>query len=149
MSTPTPSLAPPSSGPVLRTRSTPLPKPGYVIQSPDSRLSVHRPSEIDRNGLRDLELDSSFDSQVAESDYKLVVEITNAKDFLAMLPKKKKKNVKAALKNPIAKARPRGSGASVGLPRGPAKKAKKAIGIPVRSITLFSIFHPLTPQSPI
>jgi hypothetical protein len=87
--------------------------------------------------LPDINLDSSFDGSeptVNDSDFESVVEVTRAEDFIAMIPKKKKKKAVIKPKSSRAKGRPRGSGASAGLPRAPAKKPKKAVGIPVRYV---------------
>lgn len=120
------SLAAPSSlGPNLRPRSPTGPKPGFVIQSPDSRVSIHRPSsECD---LPDMDSDG-----VADSDS--VVEVTQAKDFLKVLSKKKRKKTPAQVSKDKARSQskgcPRGSGALGGVPQGPLKKVKKA-AVPV------------------
>lgn len=127
------SLVPPSShnGPSLRPRSPSSPKPGYVVQSPDSRVSVHRPSSDSDLDLPGHDPDITYvpNQSDAESDFESVVEITQAEDFVKMLPKKKKKTQPVPVKS-RAKGRPRGSGASANLPRAPIKKRKKAV-VPV------------------
>ena len=69
---------------------------------------------------------------VADSDS--VVEVTQAEDFLKVLSKKKRKKTPAQVSKDKArlksKGRPRGSGASEGVPQGPLKKVKKA-AVPV------------------
>lgn len=133
------SLAPPAkNGHTLRPRTPPGPKPGFFVQSPDSRVSLQRPPPSDDLPCANLDFDNpAFDPGETASDdsgFESVVEVTRAKDFLSMIPKKKKKKiqgVKPGSSCPKAKGRPRGSGTSVTLIRGPGKKPKKAVPAPV------------------
>ncbi|EGG12585.1 uncharacterized protein MELLADRAFT_86742 [Melampsora larici-populina 98AG31] len=153
MSPPDSTLAPPASATStrhLRPRSPtgPSARPGFVIQSPDSRVSLRQPS----SDLAEFDLDQNPSSppfnpeehtdiaegsvSSADDEAVSVVEVTSATDFLASMRRNKKKKAQRAKAKEVAKAksprrggkgRPRGSGASVNLPRAPAKKRKKAV----------------------
>lgn len=89
----TTSLAPPSTGPSLRPRTAPDPKPGYVIQSPDSRISLHRPSydsDLPSDSAPFIPNSNDLNENESDSDQS-VVQITQAKDFLSVLKNKKQK----------------------------------------------------------
>lgn len=124
------SLPSSNSGPNLRPRSPTGPKPGYIVQSPDSRISVRRPSseQVLPNP------DCDFDASINGSDSS-VVEVPQAKESLKEVLKTKNKKKQKNKSGSKVKVRPRGSGASASLPQGPSKKQKKAT-VPVR-LSLF------------
>lgn len=133
------------TGPTLRPRSPSAPKPGYVVQSPDSRLSVHCPASNSSDNYLPNRGSSTYDPPQTHGDSdsdESVVEITRAEDLLAPIPKKKKKadavKPKPATRRANCKGRPRDSGASASTARGPAKKVKKSVAGPVSHFsTLF------------
>lgn len=119
----TSSLAPPmTTGPRLRPRTPPSPKEGFVVQSPDSRVSVRRPSS--NADLESLSFDPA--NNPSDSEPESVVEILSVKGK-ETVPEITTKNKKKTQVGPStrAKRRPRGSGSSLNLIWGPGKKTKK------------------------
>lgn len=132
MSTQIPLLAPPATpsaqqGPLLCPRTPTQPKPGYVLQSTDLRIAAHRPPTLG-------EVESDFDpglSQIASSrgnedgDHESIDDQDDDEDLpVVPLTLKGKKRRQSKVKQVRANVCPRGSGASVGLVRVPAKKKK-------------------------
>lgn len=85
------SMAPPSSksAPNLRPRTPTKPRPGFVLPSPDSRVSVKRPSTALHSEPELSVYEVSSDDSESESDAQAVVKVTE--DINVSKKKKKKK----------------------------------------------------------
>lgn len=132
-------LVPPptGSGRTLRPRSPSAPKPGFVVQSPDSRVSLRRASfsgevgDLPNPDLNDSPFDSDQDQEPADSSIEIIEELSAPPKKLKQAPPSKSKSATTS------KVRPRGSGASAGLPRVRAKKQKRTVTAPA----LVSLYH--------